>query len=134
MPAGVEKNANNGSLALRLEYGEVSFLLTGDIEADAERHLAAAAGDKLRADVLKVAHHGSRSSTTQSFLERVNPRSAVISAGRDNRYGHPHADVLQRLESSIGAERVFLTARDGTVEYISDGESLWVKKHGVAGR
>ena len=133
LPAGVEKNANNGSLALRLEYGEVSFLLTGDIEADAERHLAAVAGDKLRADVLKVAHHGSRSSTTQSFLERVNPRSAVISAGRDNRYGHPHGDVMQRLESSIGAEQVFLTARDGTVEYISDGKTLWVKRHGVKG-
>ena len=134
LPAGVEKNANNGSLALRLDYGEVSFLLTGDIEADAERHLAAVAGDKLRADVLKVGHHGSRTSTTQSFLELVNPRSAVISAGRENRYGHPHGDVMRRLESSIGAEQVFLTARDGTVEYISDGESLWVKTHWTVAR
>lgn len=134
LPAGVEKSANNGSLALRLDYGEVSFLLTGDIEADAERHLVAVAGDKLRADVLKVAHHGSRTSTTQSFLDAVEARSAVISAGRENRYGHPHADVLQRLESSIGAEQVFLTARDGTVEYISDGKSLWVKTHGVMGQ
>ena len=130
LPAGIEKNANNGSLALRLDYGEVSFLLTGDIEADAERHLVAVAGDKLRADVLKVGHHGSRTSTTQSFLELVNPRSAVISSGRENQYGHPHGDVLQRLESSVGAEQVFLTARDGTVEYISVGESLWVKTHG----
>ncbi len=134
LPAGIEKNANNGSLALRLDYGEVSFLLTGDIEADAERHLAAVAGDKLRADVLKVGHHGSRTSTTQTFLDAVNARSAVISAGRENRYGHPHADVLRRLESSIGAEQVFLTARDGMVEYISDGESLWVKTHGAVAR
>ena len=134
LPAGVEKNANNGSLALRLDYGEVSFLLTGDIEADAERHLAAVAGDKLRADVLKVAHHGSRTSTTQAFLDTVKARSAVISAGRENRFGHPHGDVLRRLESSIGAEQVFLTARDGTVEYISDGESLWVKTHGAVAR
>ena len=133
LPPGIDKNPNNGSLALRLDYGEVSFLLTGDIEADAEKHLAAMVGDRLRADVLKVGHHGSRTSTTQSFLELVNPQSAVISAGRDNRYGHPHGDVMQRLESSIGAEQVFLTARDGTVEYISDGESLWVKKHGVMG-
>ena len=73
LPAGVERNANNGSLVLRLNYGDVSFLLTGDIEVDAERYLAAVAGDGLRADVLKVGHHGSRSSTTQVFLERVAP-------------------------------------------------------------
>ena len=134
LPARVENNANNGSLALRLDYGAVSFLLTGDIEVDAERHLAAVAGDKLRADVLKVSHHGSRTSTTPAFLQAVNPQSAVISAGRNNRYGHPHADVMQRLESAVGAERVFLTARDGTVEYISDGETLWVKTHGAVAR
>ena len=133
LPAGVERNANNGSLVLRLDYGDVSFLLTGDIEVDAERHLVANAGDKLRADVLKVAHHGSRTSTTQSFLDAVNARSAVISAGRDNQFGHPHLDVVERLESSIGARHVFLTAWDGTVEYISDGETLWVKTHGPAG-
>ena len=134
LPAWVEKNANNGSLALRLDYGEVSFLLAGDLEADGERHLAAIAGDELRADVLKVGHHGSRSSTTQWFLDLVNPRSAVISAGQDNRYGHPHGDVMQRLESTIDPGLVFLTARDGTVEYISDGKMLWVKTHGVGGR
>ena len=134
LPAGVERNANNGSLVLRLEYGDVSFLMTGDIEVEAERYLVAAAGDGLRADVLKVGHHGSRTSTTQVFLERVGPRSAVISAGLDNRFGHPHAEVVERLESSIGAERVFITARDGTVEYVSDGEVLWVEVHGVGGR
>ena len=131
LPAGVERNANNGSMVLRLDYGDVSFLLTGDIEVDAERHLVANAGDKLRADVLKVAHHGSRTSTTQTFLDAVNARSAVISAGRDNQFGHPHMDVVERLESSIGADHVFLTARDGTVEYVSDGETLWVKTHGI---
>ena len=134
LPAGVERNANNGSLALRLEYGEVSFLLTGDLEVDAERYLMAVAGERLRADVLKVGHHGSRTSTTPAFLEYVNPRSAVVSAGRDNRFGHPHAEVMARLESAVGAERVFLTARDGTVEYVSDGETLWVKTHGVTGQ
>ena len=131
LPAGVERNANNESLALRLDYGDVSFLLTGDIEVEAERYLVEAAGDRLQADVLKVGHHGSRTSTTQAFLDRVNPRSAVISAGRENRFGHPHADVVERLETSVGAERVFLTARDGTVEYVSDGEALWVEVHGA---
>ena len=134
LPAGVERNANNGSLVLRLDYGDVSFLLTGDIEVEAERYLATVTGDGLRADVLKVGHHGSRTSTTQAFLDLVNPRSAVISAGRENRFGHPHAEVVERLESSIGAERVFMTARDGTVEYVSDGETLWVKVHGEVGK
>ena len=134
LPAGVERNANNGSLVLRLDYGEVSFLLTGDIEVEAERYLVAVSGDGLRADVLKVGHHGSRTSTTQVFLERVGPRSAVISAGRENRFGHPHAEVVERLESSIGAERVFMTTRDGTVEYVSDGRGLWVKVHGFGGK
>ena len=133
-PAGVERNANNGSLVLRLDYGDVSFLLTGDIEVEAERYLLAVAGDKLRADVLKVGHHGSRTSTTPTFAERVDPRSAVISAGRENRFGHPHAEVVERLERSVGADRVFLTARDGTVEYVSDGEALWVVVHGDGGR
>ena len=134
LPAGVERTSNNRSVVLRLDHRDVSFLLTGDIEADAERHLAAVAGEALRADVLKVAHHGSRTSTTRRFLDAVDPRSAVISAGHDNRFGHPHAEVMERLEAAIGADRVFLTSRDGTVEYISDGASLWVRTHGAAGR
>ena len=130
-PPGMERNANNASLVLRLDYGEVSFLLTGDIEDEAERYLVAHAGDELRADVLKVGHHGSRTSTTQVFLDAVGARSAVISAGRGNRFGHPHADVVERLESAVGARNVFLTARDGTVEYVSDGQALWVEAHGA---
>ena len=126
-PAGVRRTSNNGSLVLRLSYGEIAFLFTGDIEADAERHLVASNRDGLRADVLKVAHHGSRTSSTLEFLRAVAPLSAVISSGRDNRFGHPHPDVIDRLASSIGESNIFLTARDGTVEYISDGVNLWVK-------
>ena len=121
--------SNNASTVMRLDYGQVSFLLTGDIEADAERHLLATAGEKLRADVLKASHHGSRTSTTPAFLARVEPRSAAVSAGRDNRFGHPHPDVMERLESRVGPNHVFLTARDGTIEYVSDGKTLWVKTH-----
>ena len=112
---------------MRLSYGEIAFLFTGDIEADAERHLVASNRDGLRADVLKVAHHGSRTSSTLEFLRAVAPLSAVISSGHDNRFGHPHPDVIDRLASSIGESNIFLTARDGTVEYISDGVNLWVK-------
>ena len=131
---GAGSDSNNRSMALRLEYGAVSFLFTGDIEEEAERYLLATFGPKLPADALKVAHHGSRSSTTQAFLDVVNPQTAVISAGRDNRFGHPHPEVVARLESAMGPERVFLTARDGTIEYISDGKGLWVEAHGVDGR
>ena len=131
---GKHHGSNDASTVMRLNYGRVSFLLTGDIEADAERHLVATAGEKLRADVLKASHHGSRTSTTPEFLAAVNPRSAAVSAGRDNRFGHPHPDVMERLESRIGPDHVFLTARDGTVEYVSDGEALWVKTHGRLSR
>ncbi len=131
---GKHSSSNDASTVMRLDYGDVSFLLTGDIEADAERRLAATAGDKIRADVLKASHHGSRTSTTPEFLAGVGPRSAAVSAGRDNRFGHPHPDVMERLESSVGAHQVFLTARDGTIEYVSDGKALWAKTHGVRER
>ena len=129
LPPGVEATPNNASVVLRLTYGEVSFLLTGDIAADAEEYLAATAGGRLRSDVLKVSHHGSKSSTTAAFLRAAAARSAAVSAGRDNSYGHPHGEVMARLEAAVGAGRVFLTARDGTIEYVSDGVGLWVKTH-----
>ena len=129
LPAHMEHNANNLSVVMLLTYGEVVFLLTGDVEQDVERYLVAKEGERLRADVLKVAHHGSATSTSASFLRAVAPQSAVISAGTDNRYGHPHADVVDRLGSMIGAESVFTTSVDGTIEYITDGTGLWVKTH-----
>ena len=129
LPPGVDGSPNNASVVLRLTYGAVSFLLTGDIAGDAEEYLAATAGGRLRSDVLKVSHHGSKSSTTAGFLRAAAPRSAAVSAGRDNSYGHPHAEVMGRLEAAVGAGRVFLTARDGTIEYVSDGVGLWVKTH-----
>ena len=125
-PAGIRPSANNGSLAMRLDYGAISFLFTGDIESDLERRLTTIHGDGLQADVLKVAHHGSKTSTAPEFLRAVNPRAAVISAGRDNRFGHPHPEVTARLEAAVGPSNLFLTARDGTVEFISDGVNLWV--------
>jgi competence protein ComEC len=102
---------NNASIVLRAEAGGRSFLLTGDIEKEAELWLA---DRDLRADVLKVAHHGSRSSTSEALLENVDPRIAVISCGRRNLFGHPHADVLDALEARN--VRVWRTDRDGTVD------------------
>ncbi len=132
LPSRIDRSANNLSVVMRMTYGEVSFLLTGDVEQDVERHLVETRGEALRSDVLKVAHHGSRSSTSASFLQAVDPESAVISAGSENRYGHPHADVIARLAKMIGNDSVFITSRDGTVEYITDGGGLWVNTHSEA--
>jgi competence protein ComEC len=117
---------NNNSLVFRLVYGEVSLLLTGDIEAEAERYLAQTSSG-LASSVLKVAHHGSRTSTTAEFLQWASPTLAVISAGADNRFGHPHPDVVARLEQAVGEDRIYQTAERGNIHFISDGRGLWVK-------
>ena len=119
-------DSNNNSLVLRLSYGGISFLLTGDIKEEAERYLARTSVG-LDSDILKAAHHGSKSSTTGAFLRAVNPRWAVISAGAENQYGHPHADVVRRLEDAVGEANVFSTATQGTIHFTTDGQRLWVE-------
>lgn len=123
---GTESDADNASLVLRLVYGEVSMLLTGDIFGVGERALLAG-GTALDSDVLKVPHHGSDSSSTAEFLDAVSPVAAVISVGADNRFGHPSADVVGRLRGFVGEGGLFQTAESGTVEFITDGETLWVR-------
>ena len=116
---------NNNSVVLRLVYGKVSFLLTADIEAEAEARLLR---DDLQIDstILKVPHHGSKTSTTAQFLSAVRPAAAVISAGAENRHGHPHSEVTGRLMARPGAGRTYLTSERGDIEFITDGERLWV--------
>jgi competence protein ComEC len=123
---GSQWERNNNGLVFRLVYGEVSFLLTADIEAEAEIYLARSYRD-FKSSVMKVAHHGSRTSTTPTFLEMVNPLAVAISAGEDNRFGHPHPEVVERLEQQVGRQRIYQTAEHGNIEFISDGRSLWVK-------
>jgi competence protein ComEC len=77
--------------------------------------------------VLKVAHHGSDTSTSPGFLAVVNPHLAVISAGADNKFGHPSAEVVTRLEEKLGSEKIYRTDQHGTIEVITDGERLWVE-------
>jgi competence protein ComEC len=113
---------NNDSLAFRLTYGIRSFLLTGDIERPIENRLLAA-GVIAPVDVLKVAHHGSRSSSTEAFLEAASPAIALISAGLDNSYGHPHPDVLQRLAALHAT--VLRTDQAGLLTARTDGTRLW---------
>lgn len=119
-------NANNNSLVMRLAYGDVRFLLAGDIAAAAENYLIRRAAP-LQSQVLKVAHHGSKSSTTAAFLRAVRPQWAVISAGADNSYGHPHPTVMARLEKAIGPDAIYQTAMQGSIHFSTDGQRLWVE-------
>jgi competence protein ComEC len=112
---------NDDSIVLEVVYGEVGILLTGDISAEIERSIAPLL-TPVRTRILKVAHHGSRTSTSQALLDAWRPDIAVISCGRGNRFGHPAIEVLRRLEAS-GAT-VFRTDRDGQITIETDGSSL----------
>ena len=114
---------NNDSLVLRLEAGHEILLLTGDIERPVERALLDD-GDSLGADFLKVPHHGSRTSTTGPFLDSVHPRFAAISVGENNAFGHPHADVLERIATE-GAH-LYRTDRDGAITILTGGNQMEV--------
>jgi len=107
------ENTNIHSVVLRGEYQDTSFLLPGDITAVEERRLVRS-DVTLSADILKAAHHGSGSSTSQAFLQAVDPRTVVISAGQDNRYGHPAEEVLDRLKKN--AIHVRSTIKEGNVD------------------
>ncbi len=113
---------NDASLVLRLTWNNVSFLLTGDIEAFAEEALLAS-GIDLMSTVLKVPHHGSATSSTRAFLDAVSPTISVVSSGKDNKHGHPAADVVDRLDD-YGV--VLNTADSGAISFETDGERLWV--------
>ncbi len=125
-PVTIEGETNNNSLVLRLSYGEVVFLLTGDVETPIESMLLAR-GASLDATVLKVGHHGSATSTSAPFLEAVSPSLAVISVGEDNRFGHPDDEALQRLHAVLPHDRVLLTAQHGDVAVTTDGRRLWLQ-------
>jgi competence protein ComEC len=116
-----KENPNNTSIVLNMAYGKTSFLFTGDVEKDAETQFS---DEKLKCDVLKVAHHGSVTSTSYRFLREAQPKYAVISAGANNIYGHPHKETLSILEQAD--IEVLRTDLMGTVEIVSDGESIYV--------
>ncbi len=132
MLVGTSSDVNNASIVTRLVYGETSFLLAGDIHWDVEGYLLRRDAP-LDSSVLKVAHQGSRTSTTADFLRVVSPQVAVISVGADNRFGHPHDEVVQLLEETLGSDRVFATCAHGSVDIESDGVSLSVRTERQAG-
>ena len=117
---------NNDSLVLRLHYGDRNVLLPGDAEEESERAiLAENSAEALRADVLKIGHHGSKNSTTAEWLAGVQPRLGIISAGEDNPYGHPSPQLLERLEKA--GVRILRTDRDGAVHVLTDGTRLEIR-------
>lgn len=112
---------NNASIVLQLQYGQTTFLFTGDAEADEEADLVST-HQPLACDILKVGHHGSRTSTTPPFLAATHPHIAVISVGAHNLYGHPNEEVLNRLQAA--GSRVYRTDKSGAVTCLSDGFSV----------
>ena len=122
VPANVPKN--NDSLVMRIRYGRHAFLLSGDVERQIERRMVADQA-VARSDVLKVPHHGSKTSSTEELLDAAQPTFAVISVGLENSYGHPHPDVLERLHEHHAV--VFRTDQDGLVSIRSDGRRMWVE-------
>ena len=120
---------NNDSLVLRVRYGRHSFLLCGDAERQVERGMLEG-GEIEASDVLKVGHHGSRTSSTEEFLAAVHPAFALISVGTDNSYGHPNRDVVERLEQHGAA--VLRTDQDGLVTVRTDGRRLYMERYRYA--
>jgi beta-lactamase superfamily II metal-dependent hydrolase len=116
-----DNNENDNSVVVKLQVCNVSFLFTGDAGAEAEQSMLNAGLD-LKSDVLKVGHHGSRTATTQAFLDSVAPSYAIISAGVNNPYGHPHPETIQKLLAK--GVTIYGTFQSGTIVASTDGASI----------
>jgi len=116
---------NNASIVARLVYKDKIFMFTGDSPVDIENVLVNLDSTSLGSDVLKAGHHGSRTSTSLRYAQAVSPEYAVISAGKDNGYGHPHKEVLDILEQ-VGA-KIISTIKSGTIVFETDGKTLEIK-------
>lgn len=126
---GEYSNLNDYSVVLRLTHGENSFLITGDCEKQEESELLKRGCD-VSADVLKVGHHGSDTSSTSQWLKEVGAQYAVISCGADNKYGHPDEETYSRICKYV--KNVYVTAEDGSLAFESDGKGLTIKPFDTA--
>ncbi|WP_203247064.1 MBL fold metallo-hydrolase [Sporosarcina beigongshangi] len=122
-PDALSANTNNNSLAMRLQYGEVSFLFTGDAEQLAENAILSS-GANIQAKILHLGHHGSNTSSTPEFVQAVNPEIAIYSAGVDNSYGHPDVEVIDRF--NVSNIPLYGTDTHGTIIVETDGETYTV--------
>lgn len=118
------EDLNNYSPVIKIQYVKTSFLFTGDAQKDVEKEILTSNED-ISADVLKVGHHGSSTSTTKEFLNKVHPSIGVISVGSDNSYNHPNSDTIKRLKD--GKVTIYRTDKDGTVVLCSDGSNITKK-------
>jgi competence protein ComEC len=127
------QNLNLSSILLKVTYGQLDLLLTGDAEEPVQQELVKQGFDE-QAEVIKIPHQGSRDADLPAFLKTVNPQIAILSVGEKNRYGHPHPEVIDRY-SALGAS-LFRTDRDGTITVTSNGSEFWIRtsKTGIMAR
>jgi competence protein ComEC len=124
-----EVSPNTGSIVMKLVYGETSVLLQGDSISNIEQYLLELDGDYLKSDILKVGHHGSRTSSVLEYVAKVSPKWAVISSGRENSYGHPHKETIETMKKlNIPA---YGTCNNGTIIFESDGKNFVLKNKNI---
>ncbi|MCL2183154.1 MAG: MBL fold metallo-hydrolase [Chitinispirillia bacterium] len=124
-PGKNPKDLNNASIVLRMAHGTTAFLFTGDAEGPSETEMINTKLN-LRADVLKAGHHGSRTSSTAAFLDAVRPSAIVVTCGRDNSYGHPHKEFLERISQPGRNIALLRTDESGTVTISTDGKEITI--------
>lgn len=122
----LRQDMNNSSLVFKLHYGDFTMMFTGDIENPTEAAIAGQYGSALKADVLKVAHHGSRTSSNYRFISQVKPKYALISCGEYEKYHHPNKNVIGALEH-LGAQ-VYSTIKNGDLTIVTDGKNIKFSK------
>lgn len=124
-----EVSPNTGSIVMKLVYGETSVMLQGDSISNIEQYLLELDGDYLKSTILKVGHHGSKTSTTEEYVSKVSPDFAVISSGKNNSYGHPHKETLETLDSL--KIPTFDTCNNGRIVFESDGKNFVLKNNNL---
>jgi competence protein ComEC len=117
---------NAASIIVQISYGEIDFLLTGDAYTQTEEYIVDRYGTSLQSEVLKLGHHGSQTSSSDVFLDAVQPMYAIVSAELNSRYGHPHTEVVERVISRD--IEILSTATAGTIEFLTDGVTVWQKE------
>ncbi len=114
---------NTASIVTQVRYGDIEFMLTGDAPQSIENYLVGAYGDQLESEVLKLGHHGSKTSSSDEFLAAVHPQYAVVSTGKDNTYGHPNKETVARVTAA--GIPIINTAKEGRIMFQTDGITVW---------